>query len=44
MAEIPEVQRLIDVQEIIGLTIAYCWALDSRKWHELPHVLRNISS
>ena len=38
MAEIPEVQRLIDVQEIIGLTIAYCWALDSRKWHELESI------
>ena len=38
MAEIPEVRRLIDVQEIIGLTIAYCWALDSRKWHELESI------
>jgi len=38
MAERSELRRLADVQEIIGLTIAYCWALDGRQWHELDSV------
>ncbi len=38
MAEIPEVRRLADVQEIISLTVAYGWALDGRQWHELDSI------
>ena len=38
MGETAELQRIRDVQEIIDLTITYCWAVDSRQWNELGSI------
>ena len=38
MGETAELQRIRDVQEIIDLTITYCWVVDSRQWNELGSI------
>ena len=34
----PTVQRLVDERDLIDLTIAYCWALDRRRYDDLAQV------